>query len=257
MKPLISFLFLLISFHSEACSCFTPPFMVSYQQSDFIAIAKIKKISGDEMKSPYRYATIEIAELFKGEPASLIKEVNINTSNCGILTPENTTWLLFATRDSDGILQISLCSGAQEIKEIAYDNTYPAYKKNREAYLSRTLEVLRYLKKERLDATNEYHLTPNFTSPCFRSLQGFESSKQVFSVFELTVQKDLTISNIKAVKEFSSQTLSSQLFECIKQYTKIANTNLQEVPGITKVLLIFFYYAAEGENKSFISLQNL
>ena len=35
----------------------------------------------------------------------------------------------------------------KEIKEIAYDNTYPAYKKNREAYLSRTLEVLRYLKK--------------------------------------------------------------------------------------------------------------
>ena len=257
MKLVISFLFTLISFSSFACECISHPFMVQYHQSDFIATAKILKVSGDELASEYRHVDIEIIELFKGEITSSIKEVNVNRNNCGIFTPENTTWLIFASKDSDGVLQIDACSGAQEIKEIPYDDKYPNYKKNVEANLSRTLEILSYLKKENLSSTNEYHLTPNIPSSCYRDLKGFECTRQTFSVFELTVQKDLSISNIKAVKEFDNIELSSKLFTCIKQNTIINTFKVKQIPTTTKVLVICFFYPAEGEYKSFISFLNL
>lgn len=252
MKMLF-YLLLLLPDYSFACDCTNLPFMARYHTSDFIARVRIIKASKDEINSIYRNIDIQILELFKGKTVNSLKVVSNTRSTCGISTPENTDWVIFASYDDSGNLSFASCSGSQQIEKVPYDEKYPNYKKNIEAKLSRKLETLTYLKKENLILTNEYHLTPNLSRLCFDDLKGLSNGNQLFSVFELTVQKDLFISDLIATKEFDNKELAQKLLTCLKQTTKINAYKIKEIPAPTKVLIILFYYPAEGEDKSFIS----
>jgi hypothetical protein len=257
MRLVISFILLFFLHKSTACDCVSPPFFVQYQKSDFIATVKILKVSGDERASEYRTIDIEIVEQYKGARTTTVDVLNINRSSCGIVMPENTTWLIFASKDNDGTLKVSSCSGSVQLKDIPFDSKYLNYKKNAEAHLSRTIEVLNYLRNENLNFVDKYGLIPGFSSLCLSDLRGFELKEPSFSVFSLEVEEDLTISSINAVKNFSSNELSSKLFTCVKESIKVNNSRTKPIPAATQVLIIFFYYPSEGENKSFVGLHNL
>jgi hypothetical protein len=113
------------------------------------------------------------------------------------------------------------------------------------------------LRNENLNLADKNGLVTRFSSSCFSDLRGFELKEPSFSVFKLTVEEDLTISSIDAVKKFNSNELSSKLFTCVKEGIKVNNSRTKQIPAVTQVLIIFFYYPSEGENESFVSWQNL
>lgn len=193
MKKYLFFLFILYSGNLMACSCVTPSFMSLYYQSDFIAKAKILKVTPAGNNSEFNEITIQIIELYKGEMITSIKAVSYLKDGYGIVLTENSTWLLFANINAQGTLRFDYCSGSEQIDKEFDLVHYPKLKQRFEKWLDRTIDLLHFLKKEKLAQTNEFSLGIKYALPDKENLEGYVVSKQTFAIYELTVLKDMNV----------------------------------------------------------------
>ena len=72
-------------------------------------------------------------------------------------------------------------------------------------------------------------------------------------MYQLTVEKDLSISKIKALKEFDNQKLSKALLAYLKEKAKLNTRNISAIKKRTQLIVVYYFYPAEKEYQSFIS----
>lgn len=72
--------------------------------AEFIATAKILRITPDEENPNLHNIEIEIVDLFKGKNTPNLKIYSALNSSCAFYTPENTSWLIFAIENQTKIL---------------------------------------------------------------------------------------------------------------------------------------------------------
>ena len=250
---LLSILFTIFYEHAFSCQCIPPSLMETYQGSDFVAVVKILKSTPDPKNDTYRTVEIETINQYKGTPT---KSLRVNTSahsSCAFSIPVNSTWMVFARKEKNGVTGFGACSGSRRT-EPAYDAvTHPRAAQNYQKNLEKMLAVLNYVKTNGLENANPYHLNINdiglYDTTIFR---GFENQNQ-FAVYELDINKDLSIGKITTLQEFDNPKLDQLFSEYLYKKACINNFRRKEIPTKTKLFVMFHYYPAQGNAPSSVS----
>ena len=252
-KILLTILFIAISSKLLACSCGIVPLMDRIPMSDFIATAKILKISHDKENSNLHDIQIEIINLYKGQPTSNLKIYSVLNSSCAFYTPENSEWLIFASKNKSGELSFGYCSGAKRLDKKFNSERYPHAEKNYKKSIELKLQVLEYLKKSEIQTSNEFGLRTSFSNGCLKDFKGYEVKSDRFALYELTVESDLSISEAKSLKEFDNENLKADLLNCVRESIKVYTRKKEpEISNKTKIIIGLYFYASERGNESFI-----
>ncbi|MGB1211182.1 MAG: hypothetical protein ACPG41_07140 [Lacinutrix venerupis] len=221
--------------------------------ADFVANAKILKVTLNENNNRIHNIEIGIIDLYKGSEIKSLEIYSKLGSSCSFFTPENTTWLIFARKGKSGKLGFGLCSGSRQIdREFDLEKDLNS-KTNYDKSIELELELLDYLKKIKINPVNEYNLFTGFSNVSIKEFDGIELKNDKFSIHELTVNIDLSIDKIKVLKEFNNPSLQSDLLNCIKESLKIHKFDKKsELIDKTKLIVVLYYYPEGKTHKSFI-----
>jgi hypothetical protein len=234
-----------------ACVCVSNTLLNDFQHSDFVAKVKVLKVSEATSDGEFQDATIEVLELYKG---NIITKIKINASlrtDCNLIVPENSTWLVFANTNQSGFLSFGLCSGSMHLDRKINSNDYPNLETNWINKINQQISVLQFFAAKHINQPNEFDLRLNKQ---LRGLfEGYEGEVRSNAVFQLTVEKNLSISKIKALKEFDNQQLSKELLKYLKKNIKISSKNNSGINKRTQLIVVYYFYPAEKEFRSFIS----
>lgn len=252
MKKLLLFCSMLISAEAFACICDTHTTLEKYQSVDFIATATVLRVEQDKLNEDYHNLEIRPVNVYKGRPVSHIKVASITSTSCAFLPDENTTWLIFASKDEKSELMIGFCSGSFQIDRQFDLVNFPGVDKKYKRMMDLKLEVLCYLKTNKFSDVNKFDLRFQSASDFLNGLKGFEEIRK-FAVYELTVNEDLLIERVKPLREFKNKELSGKLLKGIRDNLRFDKKRLTTIPEKTKVIVIYFYYPPEDIYPSFIS----
>ena len=255
MRACILIALCLISTASFACSCASATLLEHFQHSDFVAKVKVLKVSEATADGEFQDATIEVLELYKGNKITTIKiNARLNTS-CNLIVPENSTWLVFANTNQAGFLAFGLCSGSMYLDRKINSIDYPNFETNWINEINQKISVLQFFAAKHINQPNEFDLRLNRQ---LRGLfEGYEGEVRSNTVFQLTVEKNLSISKIKVLKEFDNQQLSKELLKYLKGNIKISSKNNSGINKRTQLIVVYYFYPAENEYRSFISERDL
>lgn len=256
IKKLLLCVLMLIAKETFSCDCVITPLLEKYSSSDFIATIKILKVIKDENNKDYHDIEFELINLYKGASVNKLKIESVLNSSCSFLPSENTTWLIFASKDHKGFLSSGACSGSEQIDRefdlVKYPNLDVKYKKS----IDLKLEVLEFIKSNKLADNNKFRLIPINHGLCLDGLKGF-SEKDKFAVYELIVNRNLSIKKIRILKGFTNKDLSKKLTVCLRDNTKITAKNVDVIPEKAKIIVIYFYYSTDKGHPSFVSKWDL
>ena len=76
-------------------------------------------------------------------------------------------------------------------------------------------------------------------------------------MFELTINEDLSIQKVLALKEFENEELALNLMECVKSKILVSAGKDKVIPNKTKIIIGLYYYPLKGKRASFISKYSL
>jgi hypothetical protein len=252
MMKRLSFILLLamliVSVEAHACRCITAPLIDYFQRSQFVAKAKILKVTQDPSNEEYHDAEIELITLYKGEHLTKIKIRSVIRTSCYFLPKENTIWLIFASI-LDGKLSFGQCSGSlqTDITFIPpYDTRGP---KNYRESIELKQEVLEYLR--------DHHIDPNphdldVSNAALESIRGYKN-KTNFAVFQVDVNADLSIAGIKVLKKFQNGALNRVVLKKMKANTTFS-IGERKLTKPTQITIVCYFYEGTGASKSRISI---
>jgi len=253
MKSFILIVSFFISSTSFACECIKDILVHNFQKSAFVAKVKILKVSKPTADGEYQDATIEVLELYKGKKITTIKIQSSLNTDCNLIVDENTNWLVFAQINRSGILQFDLCSGSMQLDRKMNSIDYPNAQANYIKEINQKIAVLQFFKTKQIAQPNEYNLYLKYNERLHDVFKGYEDESQKNAVYQLTVEKDLSISKIKALQEFDNQRLSKALLAYLKEKAKVNTHNISAIKKRTQLILVYYFYPAEKEYQSFIS----
>lgn len=248
MTRFFYFLFLFPAY-SYACSCVNLGTVYDFQQSEFVAKAKIMKVTPDRTNSEYHDAVIKIISLYKGEHIKTIKIHSSLNSSCSFLPTENSTWIIFAQR-WQGILSFGYCSGSIHLDRTFDSIEYPNAAKNYGNTIKLRESVISFLSKNKLSNPNP-SLLHAYNSK-ISSLKGYKN-KNSFAVFQVDVNPDLSIATVNQLKKFQNRKLNKLANSSMKTDLKFANTSRKPLTKTTSVIVFCFFYQDDGINESFLS----
>ena len=262
MKQLLIIISFFVCNSVAACSCNITSLIEKVQNSAFIAKIKILKISESKNDPDYKYAEIEVLELFKGNHIKNIKFSSELRNFCSLSVSENTTWLVFANKGKSEVMKFGYCYGSTELdrKYDKYESQkYPNAENNKRRSDELKISVLRYFKSRNITNPNVYRLEIDVVEEDLikKGLRGYEVSNQRFAVYEFKVEKNLIISKIKTLKAFDNQKLSDSLFFILKDAKIEPKKGLSTLNKRNRFILVLYYYPAEENYKSFISKYDL
>lgn len=244
----------LISFSAvSACDCVVYPFDHHYQQSDFIAVAKIINVDSSLHEKDQRDIEIEIITLYKGISVKKLKIENHLKTTCGIYTPLNSTWLIFANRNKEGTLSVGSCSRSVQLDSTAHPHFDAQSKSRFDASISRMLYVLEFLKEHPYTFTGTTNVIMSGNSWQDTSLKGFEEPANNFAAYELISEPGQTSNQIKTLKSFENKLLTESIKERLKTAKVYPYPKNTQADSAHKLLILFFFYAKEKEYPSFVS----
>jgi hypothetical protein len=224
-----------------------------YQQSDFIAVAKITNIDSSLHEQDQRDIEIEIITLYKGIAVTKLKIENHLNNNCGIYTPVNSTWLIFANKNKEGTLSFDYCSRSVQLDPIT-NPYYDALTKSRlEASISRMLKVLEFLKKYQHSFISKTNILVNESSRLDSSLKDLDEQAYNFAAYELIVEPGQAMHQIKTLKPFQNIVLTKSLEEHLKTAKVYPYPKDIQINSAQRILILFFFYAKEDIYPSFVS----
>ena len=247
---------LLLGNISLGCECVNDLLVNRINQSDFIAKVKVLKVSAPTKDGAYQSAEIKVQELYKGDK---INSININAdlqSSCAMIVEEHTTWLVFAHYGKSGQLEFGACSGSVHLDESIDKEKYPNLKEILNKNFELKLKVLEYFKKNKITKPNEYNFILN-SNNLGENFKGYSVKGDRFAVYQITVEKDLSISNVKAIKEFDNRELSKKLGQSIREVEKVKSNLATQINEPTQMFFVFYYYPSESTYQSFISRLDL
>jgi hypothetical protein len=247
-----SFLLLLaiftISSEAYACSCINFPLTYNFQRSQFVAKAKILKVTQDSSNGEYHDAEIELITVYKGERLTKIKILSRMKTSCSFLPTVNTTWLIFASMQ-DGMLSFGQCSGSLQT-----DRTFiPPYDTRGPKNYRKSIE----LKEEILEYLRDHNINPNppglaVSNLALESIRGYKN-KSNFAVFQIDINPDLSIAGIKVLKKFQNGALNRAV---LKQMKANMTFSIGE-PKLTKpvqITIVCSFYEGTPATKSMVSI---
>ncbi len=234
---------------SYACSCAYEGVVKNFQESEFVAKAKIIKITPDPKNSEYHDAVIEIISLYKGQHLSKIKIMSSLNSSCGFLPIENSIWIIFAQR-WQGMLSFGFCSGSINIDRTFDPIQYPNAAKNYGNMIKLKEGAISFLSKNSIFNPNPSLLRAYNTE--IGSFKGYKN-KSSFAVFQVDVNSDCSIAAIKQLKKFQNRKLNKLVFNSMK--TKLTFTGKQgkSLAKPARMILFCFFYQQNGSDQSFLS----
>lgn len=244
----------LISFSAvSACDCVVSTFDRHYQQSDFIAVAKITNIDSSLHEQDQRDIEIEIITLYKGIAVTKLKIDNHVKTMCGIYTPLNSTWLIFANRNQEGTLSFGYCSRSVQLDPTA-NPYFDALAKSRfDSSMSRMLRVLDFLKEYQNTFTVTTNVMVSENSWRDSSLKGYEEQAYNFAAYELVSEPGQTVNQIQTLKSFQNKQLTDTIKERLKKAKIYPYPKNAKADSPQKLLILFFFYAKEDTYPSFVS----
>ena len=257
MKTIFTIFFLLLTYQSFACSCVTMGVVERYGKADFVAKAKILDVKPDPEREEFHVLKVQIVDLFKGNKINTLYLNSDLKSSCAFLTPENTTWLIFANKNSNGELGFGLCSGPQQVDRVFDSSKYPNASKNHQKSLDLKFEVLEYLNSKNIDPKNEFNLPLFLYRSSLKDFKGIDLGKEKFALYEVTVKKNLSIQRIKEIKGFRNKKISKKILQRLKEDLEIGNTDRTEIPKKVKLILPLYYYPEDNGDPSFLSRHDL
>ena len=253
MKKILFILLLItIPSNSLACTCKAQRVIDRYAKSDFVATVNVLSVDS-EIDDDYLNLKIEIITLFKGNKIKLLKIRKTKGRGCAIYTPENTKWLIFASKDENGYLTFGYCSGPKQLDKTFDKEKFPNAELNYYRGLEQKMGLLYSLKKEKIRPQNTYNLYTSFAEKSLDKFKGYDIKNEKNSFYELTVNKDLSVKNVKILKEFDNKNLSKELIEFIKKNIHVGRIGkLNEIPNKTKIILGLYFHPPVKERKSVI-----
>jgi hypothetical protein len=251
--------FFFFSFQVKACDCVFSNYSQSYSHSELVLKAKIVKIyKNSSPNNPFFKVDILPIEIFKGNPTESIlvegSSDNRMRSSCDLFTQINSIWIIYANRNSDGKFVFGMCSSSRNI------NPYfsrPVTNDHFKTSVNLELNVLKFLREENINETNEYSLYSNELSDFLKEFNGipFDNS---FAFYEINLDSELKVISVKAVKPFSNQSVSAKIMNFLKTEVIWSQSPYVERSEVgLRLLKGFYYYPAEEEEESFISLLSL
>lgn len=253
----ITFIFIFfITFYSFSCSCLSEKLVDYYQRSNFVATVSVKKVTKTTDNNGFLTAEIEIIELFKGGSIKSIKIENYNL--CTLDIYEGGVWLIFATKNENGVLYPSYCSGSLMINRKMNSEQYPNAELSYKKIVDRKIEVLRFFKKYKITEPNKYNLKLVYKNPCSDLPLDVNFTKN-FSVYKLTLNKDLSVKKAKALQRFDSSNFSKKMKKCFLKnivFENKLNSKINTKKNIV-VYVVYYYYPSDGESEPFINDSDL
>jgi hypothetical protein len=250
------FYFLLIFFFpavSNACICVGKGVVDYFQESEFVAKAKIIKISPDPKNSDYHEAVIEVIHLYKGERLNKIKIMSAVNSSCRFLPVENATWIIFAQR-WEGTLSFGFCSGSLDMTETFDTIPYPSTAKIQSNTIKLKEDVISFLSKKSIFNPNSSMLSAYNTE--IESFKGYKN-RNSFAVFQIDVNSNLSIAAIKQLKKFQNGKLNRLVFNSMKTKLTFVNKGEKPLAKSSRVILVCFFYQQRLSEQNFVTFNDL
>jgi hypothetical protein len=241
---ILVFLFPVVSY---ACSCALEDVVYKFQQSEFVAKAKIVKITPDTSNSDYHDADIEIISLYKGKHLTKIKIHSFLNSSCGFLPKESTTWIIFSQR-WQGMLSFGYCSGSIDLDTTFDPVMYPNANSNYRNTIKLKDGVISFLAKHKITDPNPSMLQA--TNAGIDSLKGYKN-KNSFAVFQVDVNSDFSIATIKQLKKFQNKKLNKLVYNSMKTDLRLHSRRAEPLTKPTRIILFCYFYNDSYE--SFLS----
>ena len=229
-----------------ACSCANEGVVNNFQRSEFVAKAKIIKITPDSANSEYHDAVIEIINLYKGEQLSKVKIMSSLNTSCGFLPDENSTWIIFAST-WQGVLSFGFCSGSMQVDEYFDPIEYPNGAKNWGNTIKLREGTIAFLSDHKIFNPNPSSIRAHSSE--IGSFKGYKNENS-FAVFQVDVNPDFSIAKIKQLKKFQNRKLNNRVFNSIKTNLKLGGKHLAKP---TQLILFCYYYEQNGSQQSFLS----
>ncbi len=240
-----------------ACSCVTRSLSERIGMSDFIAAAKILDVKLDPKDENYHYIEIQLFNLYKGPNITKLKIYSASMSSCSFFTEKNSKWLIFAEYNKDRDLVFGQCSGAIQLDRKFNVVEYPTLEQRVRESNNLKLGVLKVLKNNNIQHTNEAKLAFSISKDAIDSLKGFSGKNKDFSIYEYTLNENLSVHSIKVLKSFKNGKLSKKHLEVATKTIFITPSKTKTIPQGTKFYLISYFYPEEENNESFISTYDL
>lgn len=238
----------------SACVCGIESLLERYQRSDFIATAKILKIYPDRLDKDYHIIEIEISNIYKGNPITSLKIRSAFDSSCSFFTPEDSAWLIFASKEKDGELSFGRCSGSIQLDKKFDLKEYPNAIKDLNRKVEASLSVLQFLKDNNIKDVNKYNLYVSSKINYMSDFKNFEGgSGDGIAIYELDVDKDLRINKIKALKKFDDNNLTKIIKKGVKKNLRVVNYRDKSPAGKSKIICICYTYSSGQNNQKIIS----
>lgn len=251
LKPAFLFCLIIVLFPAKllACSCAYEGVVNNFQQSKFVAKAKIVRVTPDTANQEYHDAEIEIIKLYKGEQLSKIKIMSSLNSSCAFLPDSNTTWIIFANV-WQGILSFGFCSGSMQI-DMKFDSVeYPNAGKNWSNTVKLRESVIAFLSEHNIPDPNPL-LIRTFNTD-IASFKGYKN-KNRFAIFQVDVNSDFSIKEIKQLKKFQNRKLNNLVYDSMKKNLKLRGRSEKPIAKSTRLILFCYYYEEQGSFQSFVS----
>ena len=237
-----------------ACVCVNTPLIERTADADFIATAKIITVNPSEDESRRHDIQIEILDLFKGTQTNSLQIYSALGSSCSFYTPEKTSWLIFAKKDANGKLAFGFCSGSKQLNKKLDRKLFPNAENNYKKAIKRKLQLLDYLANENINPINEFNLRTSFSTNCLKNFKGLKVNGKPFALYELTIEKDFTVSDVVVIKGFNNSTLTQDLQDYISSSLKVSKKRKNiEINKKTKLMIALFHYKSNKNYQSFIS----
>jgi hypothetical protein len=256
MKVLLTITIFFFSLNIIACECALQNTIEKVENADFVAQISIKSVIRDSINNEYLNLDVELIKLFKGEFSNNLK-ILTNQSMCNINPPKNTEWIIFASNDKNGELSFGYCSGSIQIDRNMASDQYPRAETNHKKSIDRKLGLLKFLNNNNIIPENSDDLVTSMSKDCLNNLKGYYGEEGEFAIFEFTIKKDLSVSQIKQLKKFSNSELNSELLKCVNSMHINYRDEKDKLLRKTMKILPVFYYPSERGNESFLSTWDL
>lgn len=225
-----------------ACSCITLGDVIArVTSSEFVALAKIKKVYPVSDDAKYDSVEIEPVEIYKGKHTTTLKIPDRRTS-CAMGVEEGDTWLIYAYRDGPGALAFHYCSGSMQARYAGDTIRYPDAGKNFREDMAFRLRFLAYIRDHKMEPVNTYGL--------FAMLQntaGLADLKEKdFAIYKLRIGKDLSVEKVEAVRPFSrvpDEEIKKRFLSGSRMYRY---SNDRTIPEATWIMVGLVYLNSDG-----------
>ncbi len=243
MRILLVTIFVLLAVGSLACVCDSPGPVTSLASAEFVAKAKIIKVVPYWKDVSYEEVTIAPMEIFKGQYTTKLFVPHRNSS-CAMEVAENSTWLIYANRQSDGMLSFHYCTRSYQVDRVMDTVRYPDVGKIHRLETSLELQLLAYLQKQKLQPAN----TSGLNSHYYRTLYPSETMPQAqIAIYRLTVEMDLSVSKIETLKSFESQEITSRVARHLQRTPNFINRE-KKIPQPVVIIVPMVYYPRDKRN---------